>query len=143
MTEIRVCSVVASIEETAKRFDIPKAFIGLILLPIVVSMAHATFWDFHLLVVQANAAEHVTSVWMAMKDKMELTIGICVGSSIVRYIHFFSWHLLKPRRIVSANRHLCRTPPRGNWVDVSTPRLSGSVAVCRLLTCPMPAQLWA
>jgi hypothetical protein len=32
---------------------------------------------------QANAAEHVTAVWMAMKNKMELTIGICVGSSIV------------------------------------------------------------
>ncbi len=48
MTEFRVCSVVASIEETATRFNIPKAFIGLILLPIVVSMAHATFWDFHL-----------------------------------------------------------------------------------------------
>jgi len=57
--------LVASIEETANRYSIPKSFIGLILLPIV-----------------ANAAEHVTSVWMAMKDKMELTIGICVGSSI-------------------------------------------------------------
>ncbi|GJE87088.1 calcium/proton exchanger [Phanerochaete sordida] len=57
--------LVASIEETAERYSIPKAFIGLILLPIV-----------------ANAAEHVTSVWMAMKNKMELTIGICVGSSI-------------------------------------------------------------
>lgn len=57
--------LVASIEETAKRYNIPKSFIGLILLPIV-----------------ANAAEHVTSVWMAMKNKMELTIGICVGSSI-------------------------------------------------------------
>ncbi|PCH37744.1 Calcium/proton exchanger [Wolfiporia cocos MD-104 SS10] len=57
--------LVDSIEETAKRFQIPKAFIGVILLPIV-----------------ANAAEHVTSVWMARKDKMELTIGICVGSSI-------------------------------------------------------------
>ncbi|KAF7799565.1 hypothetical protein EIP86_010802 [Pleurotus ostreatoroseus] len=57
--------LVASIEETAERYHIPRAFIGLILLPIV-----------------ANAAEHVTSVWMAMKDKMELTIGICVGSSI-------------------------------------------------------------
>lgn len=33
---------------------------------------------------QANAAEHVTSIWMALKNKMELTIGICVGSSIVR-----------------------------------------------------------
>ncbi|KAI0302196.1 Sodium/calcium exchanger protein-domain-containing protein [Russula brevipes] len=57
--------LVASIEETATRFNIPKTFIGLILLPIV-----------------ANAAEHVTSVWMAVKNKMELTIGICVGSSI-------------------------------------------------------------
>lgn len=57
--------LVASIEETANRYGIPKPFIGLILLPIV-----------------ANAAEHVTSVWMAMKNKMELTIGICVGSSI-------------------------------------------------------------
>ncbi|KAJ6553835.1 Sodium/calcium exchanger protein-domain-containing protein [Mycena sp. CBHHK59/15] len=57
--------LVASIEETAERYHIPKPFIGLILLPIV-----------------ANAAEHVTSVWMAMKGQMELTIGICVGSSI-------------------------------------------------------------
>ncbi|KAI0664729.1 Sodium/calcium exchanger protein-domain-containing protein [Cubamyces menziesii] len=57
--------LVASIEETANRYSIPKPFIGLILLPIV-----------------ANAAEHVTSVWMALKNKMELTIGICVGSSI-------------------------------------------------------------
>ncbi|KAH8117028.1 Sodium/calcium exchanger protein-domain-containing protein [Phellopilus nigrolimitatus] len=53
------------INKTATRYHIPKAFIGIILLPIV-----------------ANAAEHVTSVWMAMKDKTELTIGICVGSSI-------------------------------------------------------------
>ncbi|KAJ7161501.1 Sodium/calcium exchanger protein-domain-containing protein [Mycena crocata] len=57
--------LVASIEETAERYSIPKPFIGLILLPIV-----------------ANAAEHVTSIWMAMKGQMELTIGICVGSSI-------------------------------------------------------------
>ncbi|KAF8637417.1 hypothetical protein AX17_002912 [Amanita inopinata Kibby_2008] len=57
--------LVASIEETAERYHIPKPFIGLILLPIV-----------------ANAAEHVTAVWMAMKGDMKLTIGICVGSSI-------------------------------------------------------------
>ncbi|KAK1227802.1 hypothetical protein PQX77_009177 [Marasmius sp. AFHP31] len=57
--------LVASIEEFAVRYRIPKPFIGLILLPIV-----------------ANAAEHVTSIWMAMKGQMELAIGICVGSSI-------------------------------------------------------------
>ncbi|KAL4077262.1 Sodium/calcium exchanger protein-domain-containing protein [Scleroderma yunnanense] len=57
--------LVASIEETAQRYHIPKAFIGVVLLPIV-----------------GNAAEHVTAVWMALKNKYELTIGICVGSSI-------------------------------------------------------------
>ncbi|KNZ80372.1 Vacuolar calcium ion transporter [Termitomyces sp. J132] len=57
--------LVASIEETAERYSIPKAFIGLILLPIV-----------------GNAAEHVTAIFMALKDKMEITIGVCVGSSI-------------------------------------------------------------
>ncbi|CAE7183187.1 unnamed protein product [Rhizoctonia solani] len=57
--------LVGSIEETAEKYHIPKGFIGLILLPLV-----------------ANAAEHVTSVWMATKNKLELTIGISVGSSI-------------------------------------------------------------
>jgi len=57
--------LVASIEETAERYHISKAFIGLILIPIV-----------------ANAAEHTTSIWMALRGKYELTIGICVGSSI-------------------------------------------------------------
>jgi len=57
--------LVASIEEFADRYHISKPFIGLILLPIV-----------------GNAAEHVTSIWMALKGQMELTIGICVGSSI-------------------------------------------------------------
>lgn len=57
--------LVASIEETAERYHIPKAFIGVVLLPIV-----------------GNAAEHVTAVWMAVKNKYELTIGVCVGSSI-------------------------------------------------------------
>ncbi|ORY55321.1 Sodium/calcium exchanger protein-domain-containing protein [Leucosporidium creatinivorum] len=57
--------LVGAIDEFANDFSIPKAFIGLILLPIV-----------------GNAAEHVTSVWMAMKGKMEITIGVSVGSSI-------------------------------------------------------------
>lgn len=57
--------LVSAIDETANQYDIPKAFIGTILLPIV-----------------GNAAEHVTSVWMATKDKMEIAIGVSVGSSI-------------------------------------------------------------
>jgi Ca2+:H+ antiporter len=42
MTDPRICLVVASIEETAKRYNIPKAFIGLILIPIVVSITRIT-----------------------------------------------------------------------------------------------------
>ncbi|TXT06070.1 hypothetical protein VHUM_03543 [Vanrija humicola] len=57
--------LVGSIDETAQAWNIPKRFIGLILLPLV-----------------GNAAEHVTSIWMACKGKMELTIGVAVGSSI-------------------------------------------------------------
>ncbi|KAL1848682.1 hypothetical protein VTK73DRAFT_10095 [Phialemonium thermophilum] len=44
---------------------ISEAFIGLILLPIV-----------------GNAAEHVTAVTVAMKNKMDLAIGVALGSSI-------------------------------------------------------------
>ncbi|GEM11659.1 lipase/esterase [Rhodotorula toruloides] len=57
--------LVGAIDEFAQDYKIPKAFIGLILLPIV-----------------GNAAEHVTSVWMAAKGKMEITIGVAIGSSI-------------------------------------------------------------
>jgi Ca2+:H+ antiporter len=57
--------LVGAIDETANEYGIPKAFIGTILLPIV-----------------GNAAEHVTSVWMAAKDKMEIAIGVSIGSSI-------------------------------------------------------------
>jgi Ca2+:H+ antiporter len=83
-------AVVASIEETAERYSIPKAFIGMILLPIVVSSSINPFQTYALIhsLQQANAAEHVTSIWMAMKGKMELTIGICVGSSIVSITPF-------------------------------------------------------
>ena len=45
--------------------SISKNFIGLILLPIV-----------------GNAAEHATAVTVAVKDKMDLAIGVAVGSSM-------------------------------------------------------------
>ena len=38
LCELIIVLVVASIEETAERYSIPKPFIGLILLPIVVSV---------------------------------------------------------------------------------------------------------
>ncbi|ANB12692.1 Vcx1p [Sugiyamaella lignohabitans] len=57
--------LVDSIDSIVTKTGISKTFIGLILLPIV-----------------GNAAEHVTAVIVAMKDKMDLAIGVAVGSSM-------------------------------------------------------------
>ncbi|CAI4218525.1 unnamed protein product [Parascedosporium putredinis] len=57
--------VVGSIEEVVEGGAIREAFIGLIILPVV-----------------GNAAEHVTAITVAMKNKMDLAIGVAVGSSI-------------------------------------------------------------
>lgn len=57
--------LVGAIDEVARDYAIPKAFIGVILLPIV-----------------GNMAEHLTAVWMASKGKMEISLGIAIGSSI-------------------------------------------------------------
>ena len=58
--------LVDSIDGLASGGAISKEFIGLILLPIV-----------------GNAAEHVTAVTVSVKDKLTLSLGVAVGSSIV------------------------------------------------------------
>lgn len=50
---------------------ISQEWVGLILLPIV-----------------GNAAEHVTAVTVSVKDKLTLSLGVAVGSSIVRHPSF-------------------------------------------------------
>ncbi|KAF1843209.1 vacuolar calcium ion transporter /H(+) exchanger [Cucurbitaria berberidis CBS 394.84] len=64
---VAVCAdfMSGAIDPMVKTSGISQAFIGLIILPIV-----------------GNAAEHVTAVTVAMKNKMDLAIGIAVGSSI-------------------------------------------------------------
>ncbi|KZF21991.1 hypothetical protein L228DRAFT_247601 [Xylona heveae TC161] len=57
--------LVDSIQDFVEDSSISEAFIGLIILPIV-----------------GNAAEHVTAVTVASKNKMDLAIGVSVGSSI-------------------------------------------------------------
>jgi len=57
--------MVDSINDLVATGSIGEIFIGLIILPIV-----------------GNAAEHVTAVMVAMKNKMDLAIGVAVGSSI-------------------------------------------------------------
>lgn len=57
--------LVDSINAVTCGSSISKTFVGLILLPIV-----------------GNAAEHATAVTVAIKDKMDLAIGVAVGSSM-------------------------------------------------------------
>ncbi|KAK7748542.1 hypothetical protein SLS53_000562 [Cytospora paraplurivora] len=57
--------LVDSIQYVTETGGISKEFLGLILLPIV-----------------GNAAEHATAVTVACKDKMDLAIGVAVGSSM-------------------------------------------------------------
>ena len=57
--------LVGSIEHAAEQFNLPYLFIGVILLPFF-----------------GNAAEHMTAVSVARKDKMDMSISIAVGSSI-------------------------------------------------------------
>ncbi|OAA32404.1 Sodium/calcium exchanger membrane region [Moelleriella libera RCEF 2490] len=58
-------AMVDSIDDITKRGGLKEEFVGLILLPIV-----------------GNAAEHATAVTVAIKDKMDLAIGVAVGSSM-------------------------------------------------------------
>ncbi|OBT68572.1 hypothetical protein VE03_01710 [Pseudogymnoascus sp. 23342-1-I1] len=64
---VAVCAeyLVGSIDAITATGAISTEFVGLILLPIV-----------------GNAAEHATAVTVAIKDKMDLAIGVAVGSSM-------------------------------------------------------------
>jgi Ca2+:H+ antiporter len=64
---VAVCAefMVDSIDALTATGGISETFVGLILLPIV-----------------GNAAEHATAVTVACKDKMDLAIGVAVGSSM-------------------------------------------------------------
>ena len=54
-----------ALEDVAKSSGISEEFLGLIVLPIA-----------------GNACEHITAVFVAVKDKMDLAIGVALGSSI-------------------------------------------------------------
>lgn len=57
--------LVGAIDPIVESSGLSKTFIGLVIIPIV-----------------GNAAEHVTAIVVAMKDKMDLAIGVAVGSSL-------------------------------------------------------------
>ncbi|KAK9808608.1 hypothetical protein WJX72_000497 [[Myrmecia] bisecta] len=54
-----------ALEEVSKQSGLSEAFLGLIVLPIA-----------------GNACEHITAVFVAIKNKMDLAIGVALGSSI-------------------------------------------------------------
>jgi len=64
---VAACSegLTGSVEGLTKTLGISKLFVGVILLPIV-----------------GNAAEHLTAVTVATKDKMDLSLGVALGSSV-------------------------------------------------------------
>jgi len=64
---VGICSefLVGSIEFIVVEWNISETFVGLILIPII-----------------GNAAEHLTAVTVAWKNKMDLAIGVSLGSSI-------------------------------------------------------------
>ncbi|SZF00816.1 unnamed protein product [Blumeria hordei] len=64
---VAICAeyLVDSINPIVSTLHISKTFIGLILIPIV-----------------GNAAEHATAVVVAVKDKMDLAMGVAIGSSL-------------------------------------------------------------
>lgn len=57
--------LVGSVEAAREKFGLSEVFVGVIVVAIV-----------------GNAAEHSTAVLMALKNKMDLSIGIAVGSSL-------------------------------------------------------------
>ena len=57
--------LVGTVEAARTTLGVTEVFIGIIVVAIV-----------------GNAAEHSTAVWMAMKNKMDLSLGIAVGSSL-------------------------------------------------------------
>ncbi|KAJ7192646.1 Sodium/calcium exchanger protein-domain-containing protein [Mycena pura] len=77
--------LVDSIDGLVENGAITKEFVGVILLPIV-----------------GNAAEHVTAVTVSVKDKLTLSLGVAVGSSIqialfvIPFMMVLGWILGKP-----------------------------------------------
>jgi Ca2+:H+ antiporter len=84
---VAVCAefLVGSINEVTSNTALGETFVGLIILPVV-----------------GNAAEHVTAVTVATKNKMDLAIGVAIGSSIqialfvTPFIVLLGWCMGKP-----------------------------------------------
>ena len=81
--------LVGAVEPAAKALGLTELFVGVVIVAII-----------------GNAAEHATAVQMAVKDKMDIALGIAVGSSIqialfvAPVIVFAGWAMGKPISLV-------------------------------------------
>jgi len=81
-------TLVGSIEDVSHTYGLPKAFIGVILLPIV-----------------GNAVEHATAVQCGHKGMMDLALGVAVGSStqislfVVPVACLYGWFVDQPMNL--------------------------------------------
>lgn len=93
---VAICAdyLVGSIDDIVESGGISKSFIGLILIPIV-----------------GNAAEHVTAVVVAVRNKMDLAMGVAIGSSIqiallvTPFLVIFGWIIGQP---MSLHFEICK-----------------------------------
>jgi len=87
--------IVDTIEGAAASWSCPVAFISVIILPIV-----------------GNAAEHASAVMFAMKDKMDISMGVAIGSStqialfVIPFCILVAWAMDKP---LDLNLHIFET----------------------------------
>ncbi|KAI1848806.1 hypothetical protein JX266_005234 [Neoarthrinium moseri] len=87
---VSICAdyLVDSIDALVDRAGLSRNFIGLILIPIV-----------------GNAAEHVTAVVVAIKNKMDLAMGVAIGSSIqislfvTPFLVILGWMMNRPMNL--------------------------------------------
>jgi Ca2+:H+ antiporter len=81
--------LVGQIEATKKTLGMSELFMGVVIIAIV-----------------GNAAEHATAVFMAIRNKMDLALGIAVGSSaqiallVAPLLVFISWLMGRPMSLV-------------------------------------------
>ncbi|KAI3463176.1 hypothetical protein Pfo_019839 [Paulownia fortunei] len=77
--------LVDAIQGASDSMNMPVSFISVILLPIV-----------------GNAAEHASAIMFAMKDKLDITLGVAIGSStqismfLIPFCVIFGWVMGKP-----------------------------------------------
>ncbi len=85
--------LVGSVEQAAQSLGMSKLFVGIIIVAIV-----------------GNAAEHSTAILMAMKNRMDLSVGIALGSSIQIAIFVAPLLVLLSYAIASEPMDLIFTP---------------------------------